>query len=318
MVDEPETDEAQLGGSLADVRAYCAVVDFGTISAAARHLQETKGGVSRRVARLERRLGVTLLARTSRAVSPTEEGGAFYAKAREALALLDDALEGARQARALPAGRLRVTAPVDFGVDVLPELVVRFRELHPQITVDLLLTDAPLDLAAHRVDLALRAMPGDLPDMGYRAVALADFDISLWAAPAYLAAHPAPGVPDDLAAHALLDARDMSGGGQLTLRERRGREVQVGARPHVRSSDYASLHRLALAGGGIAPLPDIVAARSAVAGALRRVLPGWSAGSARLHAVSLAGRPAPARVRVFREFVREELTTLLARAAAAG
>jgi DNA-binding transcriptional LysR family regulator len=138
MVDDTET----IGGSLEDLRAFCAVAEFGTVSSAARQLGETKGSVSRRLSRLEQRLGVALLARTPRAVSLTEEGAAFYAKSHEALALLDDAAEGARQSRTMPSGHLRVTAPVDFGMDVLPELVVRFRARHPQITVELLLTDA--------------------------------------------------------------------------------------------------------------------------------------------------------------------------------
>lgn len=131
MVDGLET----IGGALEDVHAFCAVAEFGTVTAAARQLGETKGSISRRLSRLERRLGVTLLARTPRAVSPTEEGVAFYAKAREALVWLDDAAEGARQSQAVPRGHLRVTAPVDLGIDVLPELVVRFRTQHPQITV---------------------------------------------------------------------------------------------------------------------------------------------------------------------------------------
>jgi DNA-binding transcriptional LysR family regulator len=162
MVDESET----FGGALDDVRAYCAVVEFGTVSAAARLLGETKGSISRRVSRLEKRLGVALLARTPRAVSPTEEGAAFFERARESLRLLDDAMEAAQAARAEPQGHLRVTAPVDFGMDVLPPLLVRFRALHPGITVELLLDDARLDLAANRIDLALRATPGELPDMG--------------------------------------------------------------------------------------------------------------------------------------------------------
>lgn len=142
MVDETET----LGGALEDVRAFCAVVEFGTVSAAARQLGETKGSISRRLSRLERRLGVTLLARTSRAVSPTEEGTAFYSKAREALVWLDDAAEGARQSKAVPRGHLRVTAPVDITLDVLPMIVVSFRALYPQISVELLATDAPLEI----------------------------------------------------------------------------------------------------------------------------------------------------------------------------
>ena len=134
MVDKTET----IGGAIEDVRAFCTVVELGTVSAAARQLQETKGSISRRLSRLEKRLAARLLARTPRAVSPTEEGTAFYTKAREALKWMDDAAEGARQSQDVLRGHLRVTAPIDLGMDVLPDLVVRFRRVHPQINVELL------------------------------------------------------------------------------------------------------------------------------------------------------------------------------------
>ena len=303
MVDEPET----IGGALEDVRAFCAVAEFGTVSAAARQLDETKGSISRRLSRLERRLGVRLLARTPRAVSPTEEGMAFFAKAREALAWLDDAVEGARQSQEVPRGHLRVTAPVDLGVDVLPELVVRFRTRHPQITVELLLTDAPLDLAANRIDLALRASVGDLPSMGYRASVLAQLRIGLYAAPAYSAAHGHPDTPAALAEHDLVASRNSTGATQLRLTDRRGRVHEVLARPVIRTSDYASVLRLTAAGGGIGPVPDLVAAASVASGAVVPVLPEWSISEGTLYAISLSGRDAPARVRAFRDFVRTAL-----------
>ncbi|AUN96425.1 LysR family transcriptional regulator [Pseudazoarcus pumilus] len=303
MVDETET----FGGALEDVRAFCAVVEFGTVSAAARLLGETKGSVSRRVSRLERRLGVALLARTPRAVSPTEEGTAFFERARESLRLLDDAMEAAHASRAEPRGHLRVTAPVDFGMDVLPPLLVRFRALHPGITVELLLDDASLDLAANRIDLALRATPGELPDMGYRASVLVAFSIDLYAAPDYLADRAAPMLPADLAAHALIASSAGGAALHFELRDGKGRRETVTARAPVRCSDFASALRLAVAGGGIARIPAPVAAQAVNAGQLLRILPDWRVADARLFAISLAGRDAPARVRVFRDFLRDEL-----------
>lgn len=305
MVDETET----FGGALDDVRAYCAVVEFGTVSAAARLMGETKGSISRRVSRLERRLGVGLLARTPRAVTPTEEGTAFFERARESLRLLDDAAEAAQAARAEPRGHLRVTAPVDFGLDVLPPLLVRFRALHPGITVELLLDDARLDLAANRIDLALRATPGELPDMGYRASLVLAFSIDLYAAPGYLAAQGEAAIPAELAQHTLISSRATAGAVALQLLDRKGRSETVTMRAPVRCPNFASALRLAVAGGGIAPIPAPVAAQALVAGVLQRVLPDWRVADARLFAISLGGRDAPARVRVFREFLREALAS---------
>jgi DNA-binding transcriptional LysR family regulator len=296
-----------ISGALEDVRAFCAVFELGSISAAARQLDTTKGGLSRRVSRLERRLGVKLLARTPRAVSPTEEGVAFYAKAHDALTLLDEALDGARQSQSIPQGHLRVTAPPDFGVDVLPPLIVQFQAQHPQITVELVVSNALLDLAALRIDLALRASTHDLPDMNYRASAIIEFPIALYAAPTYLAVRQEPSRPADLTDHSIIAVSGSAGAERLTLTDQRGRSESLTLRPVIRSGDFASALRLIEAGGGIGGLPDIVAASGARGGTLVRVLPDWILARAKLHAISLAGHEAPARVRAFREFIREQL-----------
>lgn len=307
MVAELET----LGGALEDVRAFCAVMELGSISAAARRQGETKGAVSRRLSRLEGRLGTRLLTRTPRAVSATEEGLAFHAKARDALDLLDDAAEGARQSRAVPRGHLRITAPHDLGLDVLPDLIARFRDRHAHITVELLLTDAALDLAANRIDLALRATSGSLPDMGYRATPLMDFHIRLYASPDYVSRHGQPETPAELAGHDLVVNRERARGVEpLSLTNRRGRHARVQARPVIHTSDYAGVHRLVVAGCGIGGMADIAATPAVETGYLVPVLPDWTLAPARLHGITVAGREAPARVRVFLDFMREQMTRL--------
>ncbi|MFU8837088.1 MAG: LysR family transcriptional regulator [Thiohalomonadaceae bacterium] len=308
MVDETET----LGGAIEDLRAFCAVIELGSISAAARQLGETKGSLSRRISRLEGRLGVRLLSRTPRAVSASEEGIAFYGKCRDALVLLDEAAEGARQSRVIPRGQLRVTAPYDIGLEVLPALLNAFHREHPQITVELLLNDATLDLAANRIDLALRATTGTLPDMGYRASALVEFGIRLYASPAYLAPHPPIQDPAGLAGHALIASReDPRGAVQLRLYNHRGKRETRVFTPIMHVSDFAAAHRLLLTGAGIGAIPDLVAAPSLANGKLLAVLPEWELARAQLHAISVGGREAPARVRVFREFIRSHLGQML-------
>ncbi|WP_077528970.1 LysR family transcriptional regulator [Vreelandella utahensis] len=307
MVDGIET----IGGALEDIRAFCAVAEFGTVSAAARQLGETKGGISRRLSRLEHRLGVTLLARAPRAVSPTEEGTAFYSKAREALAWLDDAAEGAQESQDVPRGHLHVTAPVDIGMELMPSIVAKFRTLYPQITVELLITDNPLDLAANRIDLALRAQDGNLPDMVYRASSVAQLRVGLYASPLYLEANGlSPETPAALADHHLVISHEFTGAAQLLLTDRRGRTQEVVIRPSIRTSDYASVLRLAMAGAGIGPIPDLVADTHITSGALVPVLADWRLSEGKLYAISLSGQNAPARVRVFREFIRKELNAV--------
>ena len=304
-------------GNLDDVRAFCAVVDLGSMTQAGAFLRETKGSVSRRVARLEAVLKVTLLARTPRAVSPTAEGLAFHARALESLALLDEALQTARGARTQPRGHLRVTASIDFGVEVLPDLVASFRARHPQITLELLITDSRLDLAANRVDLALR-LGGDHPDSGYTAPVLADLTIGLYAAPAYLAQRPGPTEIAELAAHDVVLARERLGATQILVSDVAGREAGITLRPAVRATDFATVLRLTLAGAGIGHIPSLVAAKSLVRGDLVRVLPDWASRGGTLRAVTLAGRELPARVRLFREHVRMELARRIAGCPTAG
>ncbi|MGU3664284.1 LysR substrate-binding domain-containing protein [Methylobacterium sp. A49B] len=294
-------------GGLDDVRAFCAVVDLGTVTAAAASLRETKGSVSRRISRLERALGARLMARTSRAVSPTAEGLAFYAKAQESLTLLDEAAETARDARTVPAGHLRITTSIDFGIEVMPEIVASFRTAYPQITVEMLNTDARLDLAANRIDLALRL--GGAEETGYRAMVLATLAVGLYAAPAYLLRRPAPTRLADLGEHDLILARERFGAAPLALTDGQGRTEKLALSPAIRVSDFATAHRLTLAGAGIGHLPGLVAARAVASGQIVRVLAPWATRGARLRAVTLAGRELPARVHVFREHVRGALAT---------
>ncbi|GJD98370.1 LysR family transcriptional regulator [Methylobacterium isbiliense] len=297
MVAKRET----FGGSLDDVRAFCAVVDLGTVTAAAASLRETKGSVSRRITRLERTLGATLMARTPRAISPTAEGLAFHARAQESLALLDEAVETARDARTVPAGHLRVTTSVDFGIEVMPEIVASFREAYPQITVEMVNTDARLDLAANRIDLALRL--GRAEETGYRAVLIMNLQIGLYAAPAYLARRRAPAAFADLAQHDLILARGRPNDGLLAFSDGVGGTESVRIEPVIRAGDYATVLRLTLAGAGIGYIPSLVAAGAVESGALVRILSPWAIRTGSLRALSLAGRELPARVRVFREHV---------------
>jgi DNA-binding transcriptional LysR family regulator len=301
MVAKTET----FGGGLDDLRAFCAVVNLGTVTAAAASRGETKGSLSRRISRLEAALGATLMARHPRAVSPTAEGLAFYAKVQESLALLDEAAETARDARTVPAGHLRVTTSVDFGIELMPGIVASFRRAYPQITVDLINTDARLDLAANRIDLALRL--GDTEETGYRAALILRLWIGLYAAPDYLARRPAPTSLAALTEHDLILSRERPGALGIMLSDGQGRTEQVALSPAVRASDFAAVLRLTLAGTGIGHLPSAVAAGSVANGALVRVLAPWATAGGALRAVSLAGRELPARVRVFREHVRSEM-----------
>ncbi|GAA4498549.1 LysR substrate-binding domain-containing protein [Pseudaeromonas paramecii] len=297
-VDDLET----MNGSLTDVRAFCRVVELGTLSAAARVLGETKGSISRRLRRLESSLGLTLLARHPRSVTVTGEGQLFYGKAREGLLLLEEGAELARATRSEPRGVLRITAPLDLGQEWLPPIIVDFARQYPQIRVELLLSDQRLDLASHQIDVALRATEGGLPDMGYSARALTPLTMGWFAAPDYLAQAPAPQCPEDLHGHALILAGQGSQGCRVRLRQG-AMEEQLTFWPRLQTLDYASVLRLALCGGGLGFMPSLVAAQAVSRGQLQPVLTAWQAPAAELYLITQSGLRAPGRVQAFKEFL---------------
>ncbi len=298
-------------GSLEDLRAFCAVVDFTTISAAARHLGETKGSVSRRIARLEKALGVVLLARTSRAVMPSKEGLEFYHRCVTAISLLDEAAGVIRNSKSVLRGTIRMTAPIDIAVEVLPEIIAAFRKSQPEIQVEIVATDAVLDLTANGIDLALRAGPGSLPDTAYQAPVVARGTIGIFAAPDYFIGRQLPQSPSDLTCYDLVLPRERPNLKHVVL-SNGIREEKVALRAAVRASDLACVLRLVIAGTGVALLPTIITKRWLERGYLLRLLPDWEWSGFTLHAVTASGEHLPARVRAFRDFLREGLHNYIA------
>jgi DNA-binding transcriptional LysR family regulator len=288
---------------VADLRAFCLVVDLGSITAAAKALGETKGSVSRRLTRLERVLGVSLLRRTPRLVQATDDGAAYRVRIGRALELLDEANSRAQHARVVPSGHLRVTAPFDLAVSVFADIVAGFVAAYPEITIEMLLTEAFLDFDANQVDVALRAA-GSLPDSSLIAHRLAPIEAGLFASPTYLEKHGRPRRTDDLAKHRLLMFRGTRGVATLALRRRdQDKPLKLRAKAAITASDFTFCKAAALAHGGIAMLPTLVARRELDEGLLVPVLKEWVLMEASLYLVHPATRFLLPKVRVFRDHV---------------
>ncbi|MFM7426009.1 MAG: LysR family transcriptional regulator [Elainella sp.] len=291
-------------GDLADLRALCAVIDHGGLTRAGQILGETKGTVSRRITRLEQQLGVRLLNRTSRAVSPTEEGLAFQRRVVQALALLDEGATELHDARLEPSGHLRVTMPVDLGLYVFAPLIAEFMIRYPQISVEVIMTETFLDLAAYQIDVAFRAAFA-LTDSQYIVYRLAQLPIQLFASPAYLAQRPAPATLAELNQHRLLlhqicqSAKPIQFAlGNVTQR--------LSLTPHLLANDFAWLKQVALTGAGIASLPRLLCEADCRTGTLAPVLSDWSlAAQGQLYLLHESRRLLPAKVTCFREFMRQ-------------
>lgn len=305
-VSKMETSE--LG--LADLRAFCLVVDLGSITVAAKRLGETKGSISRRLSRLEEKLEVLLVRRSPRLVQATEQGLAYRLSVGRALEQLDDAHRGLAHARSVPSGSLRVTAPYDLGEAVFAPLVAAFSARYPKIAVEMILTEHILDFDQHQIDVALRAST-QLRDSALIAHKLYQVDAGFYAAPSYLKNHRAPRRPDELVKHPLLLRAERAH--QVILLRRGDETVSLRLKPVISASDFSFLREVAIAGAGIAWLPTLLVVRQLGDKRLRRVLPEWIEDRRpQVFLVHQAQQFLPEKTRVFRDFMLKASSTRLA------
>ncbi|CAL93864.1 LysR substrate-binding domain-containing protein [Azoarcus olearius] len=288
---------------------FLLLADKGSFTAAARELNLTPPAVSKRLAQIEQRLGVRLLNRSTRRVSLTDEGELYLEHARRIVADIEDMEASLGSRRAAPKGLLRVNATLGFGRTTIAPIVSAFARQHPEVEVQLQLTDAPIDLVATGFDLAIRF--GELPDSRLSARKLMSNRRFLCASPAYLDAHGTPQTPAELARHACILHRQNDDAYGI-WRLARGRHVEtVKVRGTLSSNDGDVVLGWALDGHGILIRSEWDLAKYLESGRLRAVLPDYTLPTADLYAVYPARRNQPARVRAFIDF-------LLARFAPAG
>jgi DNA-binding transcriptional LysR family regulator len=280
---------------------FVALVRAGSFTAAAEHLGLTKAMVSQHLARLERELGVTLLVRSTRRMALTEAGAAFHEDCVRILADAAAAVARVGAEREEPRGTLRLTAPVNFGTSVVAPALASFLRRHPRLRADLVLDDQLKDLIAGRFDLAIRG--GPLRNSSLHALHLASFSQVLVAAPCYLDARGTPRRPDELAAHDAVVLTALRSPLRWTFTGRNGTRHRVTLRPVAQADGAAAVHAMALAGGGLAILPDFMVEADLRDGRLCRLLTSCRLPEGRFHAV-YAGSP-PAKVRAFVDHLRE-------------
>lgn len=284
-----------------ELEVFVRVIETGGFSAAARSLELSPSAVSKLVSRLEQRLGTRLLQRSTRQLQLTPEGCAFYERGLRVLADLDEA-ERCASTHAEPRGRLRVNANVPFGHHFLLPLLPGFLAAHPQVGVDVVLTDEVIDLLEQRTDVAVRA--GPLKSSSLVARPLGATRMMIVAAPAYLTRHGMPQNADALQAHNRLDIahpRAQSGWPLVVDGERQ--VVQTGG--SARASDGEALRRLVLGGVGLARLAAFQVQADVAAGRLLPVLETANPGDLEeVHAVFQGqGGYLPLRVRALLDYL---------------
>lgn len=254
--------------TLDELLAFRTVVDTGSISAAAAHLEQTSSGISRALSRLEQKLNTTLMRRTTRRLELSEEGQLFLVRARAILASVEAAEDELACRRLQPAGKLRVNAASPFMLHVLVPLVGDFLAEYPDIDLELHSSDRIDDLIEHRADVALRI--GTLRDSTLHAKPLTSFRLRVLASPAYLKKAGRPTTVGDLNAHTLLGFTRPESLNTWPLRHTDGDGLAI--TPDIAASSGETLRQLALAGAGIVCLSDFVTAADRVAGDLVQVL----------------------------------------------
>lgn len=287
--------------NLEDVLAFVRVIETGGFSRAAERLGLSKSIVSRRVARLEADLGTRLINRTTRGIAPTEAGLEFKNRCADILSQLEAARDAVTCRERDVGGTLRLAVPLSFGIAKLAPAISVFAAAHPRLSIDVSVSDRFVDLVGEGFDAALRI--GILPDMSLIARRLGSVQSFLVASPAYLARHGAPKKPQALTSH---DCLIYSGGSRDASREswhfHSGRKwLAVRPNGRFRVDNGEVLRAAALAGLGIAVLPDFLVEEALAGGELVQLLDAYPMPDAGIHLLRPAGGPASARVKALGE-----------------
>lgn len=287
---------------LNEMAIFVHVVEAGSFTGAAKNLGLPKSTVSRKITQLEERLGIRLIQRTTRSLRLTDTGNAYYNHCARILSEIEEANIAVTQMQSTPTGTLRITAPVLFGSTVLSSLVADYMEQHPQVSIDMVLSDQKLDLVQEGIDIAFRI--GQLEDSSLIGRHLGDVHAMLCASPEYLKRHGTPNHPQDLSEHTLLSTPEWTSWSLVGPDEK---ETSIQVKPRLQVNDFASLYTLALSGVGIAPLPMLIAASGIRSTNLVPVLCDWPFENSPIHALYPSNRHLSAKVRSFVDFVIESV-----------
>lgn len=287
-----------------EMSLFMAVVDNGSFSAAGRILDLSPSAVARAIDRIEARLGVRLLLRSTRTLALTAEGQSYLQAARRILADLDDAEQQIADQGA-PRGRLRVSAAFAHGRLCIVPLLGKFAASYPHILVDIALTDTLVDVAAGQADVAIRF--GPLPDSTLTARKLGETRRVIVASPEYLARHGTPREPEDLHRHNCLNFNFRRAEPIWPFR-RDGSDFSLSVKGNIEANNGETLGQLAALGIGIARVGAFGVVHEIASGQLIPILEEFNPGDVeQIHAVFVGGVSTPARIRAFVDFLVENL-----------
>jgi len=297
-----------LRSNLNDIFVFMAVVDADSFIAGGRALGLTRSAAGKAVSRLEDRLGVRLLNRTTRALSLTEEGRAFYDHGLQIMAAVDNAEASVADGAGTPKGVLRLTLPDAFGRLVILPLLSRYLNAWPDLQIEVNFTDRLIDLVEEGFDLALR-IGGVSVDSGLISRVVATYKAVLCAAPAYLAERGEPTSIDDLSRHQCLIFSSRTQRQSWRFLDNDGTWVKAEGRSRLRMDSGEAIRDAALGGLGITLLPEFLVGADLAAGRLRQVLPDVDRGDVKIMAIYPTRRLLEPRVRRFIDLLVQEFGT---------
>lgn len=283
---------------LACIRAFVTVVEGGGFSEAARRMGVSKALISKQIGQLEDHLDLRLLHRTTRKVTPTSSGQAYFDQCRPLLAEFDELDSVMRSSSINPTGELHVAAPVTFAEMHLMPVVSRYASRYPDVTVKLDLTDRFVDLVVERIDVAIRI--GELNDSSLVARKLGEVSMQLCASSEYLAEHGEPVEPGQLAEHRCVLDSNYPGGNSWRLGGG-DNPVSIEVKPHLIVNSARAGWELVRAGHGIAFLPSFAIADDINNGRVQRLLPEYASEPIGIYAVYQHRKHLSAKIRLFIE-----------------
>lgn len=289
---------------LSSMKMFVAVVDGKSFASAAANLDVSRAMVSKQVQKLEEHLGTRLMNRTTRRLSITETGRAFYERSVQILGDVDEAEQIAGQMTRMPQGVLRITIPLSYGQHRLAAILGAYTQAYPLVQLDIALSDRKADLVEEGFDVAIRI--GALPQSDLIARKLGVVRSIVCASPAYLARHGTPHSPAELGAHACL-GYSLTGSGADWRLEGPGGAVVIPITGPIKADNGDIITLAAVAGAGIAFQPHFIVETELAAGRLLHLLPEWQSAEMGVYAVYPSRKHLSAKVRTFVDFLVEAL-----------
>jgi DNA-binding transcriptional LysR family regulator len=285
---------------------FAKVVELRSFAAAADELALSKGTVSKAITRLERRLGARFFNRTSRRLALTDAGQKLSERAARLLSDGETAENEALAQSVAPRGLVRLAVPMTFGVKVIAPILSEFLKQYPDVSIDLHLSDAMVDLIGEGFDVGLRI--ASLPDSSLIARRLCAIPRHTIASPAYLKRHGRPTHPMHLAQHRCLGYAYLSTPDVWHYTNAKGEQANVRPGGPLRVNNGEALMPAVIAGHGIADLPDFIAGDAIASGEVEIILKDWKRAEGALHLLTPPGGPRPARVEVLMDFLTKHFT----------